>query len=138
MAQILYRHAYRNAHIDWKIHLKNSDFTIIIAIMRVKNTVENVNRLFLKIADQSYLVKIVLIERNKCSQADIAHNSVNRSHPEQRTRTNQRIQTNGWPAVYIRVAIWLMQRENERLFLTSVLTHCTIYSLLFYTVIIKP
>ena len=39
-------------------------------------------------ADQSYLVKIVLIIHNKCSQADIAHNTVNRSKAEQHTQTN--------------------------------------------------
>ena len=72
----------------------NSDFTIILPIMRGKNTVEIVDTMFLKMEDQSSLVKIVLITHHKYSQADIAHNSVNRSHAEQRTRTNQRIQTN--------------------------------------------
>ena len=40
-------------------------------------------------ADQSYLVKIVLIMHHKSLQADIAPNSVNRSNNEQRNRTNQ-------------------------------------------------
>ena len=53
--------------------------------MRIKNTVMQI---FMKIADQSYLVKIVLILHHKCSQADIAHNSVNRSHSEQCSGTN--------------------------------------------------
>ena len=35
--------------------------------------------------DQSYFVKIVIIMHNKCSQADIAHNCVNRSHTEHHT-----------------------------------------------------
>ena len=39
-------------------------------------------------ADQSYLVKIGLIMHNKCSQADIGHDHVNRCKTEQRTRTN--------------------------------------------------
>ena len=39
-------------------------------------------------AEQSYFVKIVLIMHNKCSQADIAHNYVNRSKAEQRSRIN--------------------------------------------------
>ena len=39
-------------------------------------------------SDRSYLVKIVFIMHNKCSQADIAHNTVNRSKAEQHTRTN--------------------------------------------------
>ena len=39
-------------------------------------------------ADESYLVKIVLIMHNKCSRADIAHNFVNRTKAEQSSRTN--------------------------------------------------
>ena len=39
-------------------------------------------------ADQSYLVKIVLIAHCKYSQADIAYNYVNRSKAEQHTLTN--------------------------------------------------
>ena len=39
-------------------------------------------------ADQSYFAKIILILHNRYSQADIAHNYVNRSKAEQRTRTN--------------------------------------------------
>ena len=60
----------------------NSDFTISL---RIKNTVENLDWIFLKMADQSFLVKIVLIMHNKCSQADIAHNYVYFSEAEQRT-----------------------------------------------------
>ena len=56
--------------------------------MRIKNAVENVDWIFLKMAEQSYFVKIVLIIHNKRSQADIAHNSLNRSNNEQPTRTN--------------------------------------------------
>ena len=56
--------------------------------MRIKNTVENVDLTFLKMADQSCLVKIVLIMHNKCSKAGIAHNFANRSTAEQRTLTN--------------------------------------------------
>ena len=48
-----------------------SDFAIILGIMQVKNTVKNVDWIFLKMADQSYLGKIVLIMDNICSQADI-------------------------------------------------------------------
>ena len=61
---------------------------IILPIVWVKNTIENVDWIFLKTGDQSYLAKIVLIMHNKCSQADLAQNSVNLSHAEQRTRTN--------------------------------------------------
>ena len=46
--------------------------------MRIQNSVENVDWIFLKMADQSYLVNIVLIMHNKCSQADIAHKSKSR------------------------------------------------------------
>ena len=59
----------------------NSDCMIILPIVRVKNMVENVDWIFLKMADQSFLVKLVLIMHNKCSQAHIAHNSVNRPMP---------------------------------------------------------
>ena len=38
--------------------------------------------------------KSVLIVHNKCSQADIAHNSVNFSHNEQQTRTKKHFETN--------------------------------------------
>ena len=65
----------------------NSDFKIILPIMRVKNTVENLDLIFLNMADESYFVKIVLIIHHKCSQTDTAHNSVNRSDNEQRTLT---------------------------------------------------
>ena len=44
--------------------------------------------MFLYMADQSYLVKIVIIMHNKCSQADLALSYVNRSKAELRTRTN--------------------------------------------------
>ena len=64
--------------------------------MRIKNTAENVDWISPKMADQSHLVKIVVIMHNKCSQADTAHNSVKRSHNEQRTQTNYCIQTNRW------------------------------------------
>ena len=69
---------------------------IILSIVCVKNTVENVNFIILQMADKPYLVKIVLIMHNKCSLTDIAHNSANHSHAEQRTRTNYCIQTNRW------------------------------------------
>ena len=39
----------------------------------------------MKMVVQSYLIKIVLIVHNKCSHADIAHNSVNHSYAEQHT-----------------------------------------------------
>ena len=52
----------------------NSDSMIILPIVRVKNMLENVDWNNLMMADKSYLVKIVLIMHNKCSQADIAHN----------------------------------------------------------------
>ena len=45
---------------------------IILPIMRIKNADENVDWIFLKMADQSYLIKIVSIMHNKCSRADIA------------------------------------------------------------------
>ena len=44
---------------------------IILKTETVKNMVENVVWIFLKTADQSYLVKIVLIVHNKCSQTDM-------------------------------------------------------------------
>ena len=66
---------------------------IILLIVWIKNTVENVYWIFLKTTDKSYLVKFVLIMHNKSSQADIAHNPVIRCLAEQRTRTNQRVQT---------------------------------------------
>ena len=53
-----------------------------------KYTIETVDLNFLKSADHSYLAKIVEISHNKCSQTDIAHYSLNRSHPEQHTETN--------------------------------------------------
>ena len=37
----------------------NLDYTIILSIMRIKNTVQNVDWIFLKMVDQPYLVKIV-------------------------------------------------------------------------------
>ena len=58
----------------------NSDCMVILPIVRVKNRVENVDWIFPNTADQSYLDKIVIIMHNKCSQADIANKSVNRSH----------------------------------------------------------
>ena len=63
-------------------------FTIILPIIGVKNAVENIDSILMNIAGQSHLVKIIVILHNKCSLADIAHNSCNRSHPEQHTRTN--------------------------------------------------
>ena len=57
---------------------------IILPIVWVKNMVEDVEWICLKRADQLYLVKIVFIMHNKCSQAYIALNSVIRSHNEQR------------------------------------------------------
>ena len=56
--------------------------------MLVKNMIENVDWIFLNIADQQFLIKTVLNMHHKCSQANIAHNSVNRSENEQCTRTN--------------------------------------------------
>ena len=60
----------------------NSDCMIIPPIELVKNTVEYVDHIYQMMADQSYLVKLVLIKHNKCSQANIAHNSVICSHAE--------------------------------------------------------
>ena len=42
----------------------NSDFTTVPPIIGIKN----IDEIFLKMADQSYLVKTVLILHNKCSQ----------------------------------------------------------------------
>ena len=56
---------------------------IILPLVWVKYTAENVDWIFIKTADQSYLGKGVLIMYNKCSQADIAPNSVNRSNEDQ-------------------------------------------------------
>ena len=64
------------------------------SIMWVINTVENLDLFCLKMAYQTYLVKIVFIVQNKSSQYDIAHNYVHRSHAEHWTRTNQGVQTN--------------------------------------------
>ena len=55
--------------------------------MQIKNSIENVDYIFLKMADQSFLAKIVLNMLHE-SQADITHNSVNRSHNEQLPRTH--------------------------------------------------
>ena len=57
-----------------KINL-NSNVPILLAIMRIIITAANVDNFFLNMADQSYLVKSVLIMHHECSQADIAHNS---------------------------------------------------------------
>ena len=78
---------YRNAHLDQKIDCK-LNFTVILSKRRVKNTVEYADFIFQKMAHQSYFVKIVLIMHNKCSPANIAHNSVNRSHHERHSQTN--------------------------------------------------
>ena len=67
----------------------NLNFSIIQQIMRVKMTVENVDKIFLKMTDQSHLVKIVLIMHNEQRKKMWnSHNSVNRSHAKQRTLTN--------------------------------------------------
>ena len=72
-----------------KFHLRlNWNFIQYLQIIRFKNTLENVDWILLKMTYQSYLIKSVLIIHNKCPQADIAHNSVSRSHPEQHSRTN--------------------------------------------------
>ena len=39
----------------------NSNFMIILPIKRVKNTVENVDYIFLKIVDELYFLKVLLI-----------------------------------------------------------------------------
>ena len=49
-----------------KNFILNEDFTVILEIIQVKNTVENVHLIFVKMADQSYFVNIVLIAQNKC------------------------------------------------------------------------
>ena len=54
----------------------NSGCTIILPLMRVKNITENVDFILQKQADESYLVKIILIMHNKGSHSDIAHNCV--------------------------------------------------------------
>ena len=54
----------------------NSDLIIFLPIMLGKNIVENVDLIFLNIADQSFLVKKVLNMHHKCLQADIAHNKM--------------------------------------------------------------
>ena len=80
------------SHGNWRWRdekcILNSDCIIILPIERVKNMVENIYWTFLKTAVQSYLVKIFLIRHNKCSQTDIAHNSVYCPHAEHRTQTN--------------------------------------------------
>ena len=48
-----------------------SDCMNILRIGSVKNTVENVDWIVLKAADQSYLVKIVFIMHTKCSQSSL-------------------------------------------------------------------
>ena len=67
---------------EQKFFIVNSDCMIILPIVCVENTVENVYWIFRKTAGQSYLVKIGLVMHNKCLQTDIAHNSVNRSPAE--------------------------------------------------------
>ena len=62
--------------------------------MRIKSTVENVGWIFLNIADQSYLVKIVLIRHNKCSEADIAHTILITPKPSDVLEHIELIQTN--------------------------------------------
>ena len=94
---------YGNDHLDENIHLKIriSWLFYFYQLSELINALENVDWIFLKVADQSNLVKIVLIKlsylskivlivlmHNKCSQADIAHNSFNLSNNEQRTRRN--------------------------------------------------
>ena len=51
----------------------NSEFRIILPIMRIKKNVEIVYSFFLKMADSSHLAKIVLIMHNKYSQTYIVH-----------------------------------------------------------------
>ena len=65
----LMRGCYGDAHLDRKIIL-NSDFIIIFPIMRVKYTVENLDLILLKKADQSHLVKIdsKRKQKPKCKQ----------------------------------------------------------------------
>ena len=43
------------------IFILNSDLAITLPIVQIKNTVENVDWIFLKMADQSYLEEIFLI-----------------------------------------------------------------------------
>ena len=99
----------------------NSDGTIFLPMMGIKNLVENVDWIFLKTTDQPYciLVKIVLIMHNKYSQAYIAHNSVYHSYPEQHTRKNWRVQINRWvtrkhsvPIVLPKLLFYYEQRRN--------------------------
>ena len=91
---------YGNEHLDRKIHAKKNDrdFTIILSIMRIKNSSGNVDWFSLKMADQSYLVKIILIMHNKYLKADIAHNFV--IAPKQ---SNVFEQTYGWTQVSYRL-----------------------------------
>ena len=92
----IYSAYWRRKVLTWHLALENRKMYLKFwlcdyftnFILRVENTVEKVYWIFLKTADQSYLVKIFLIMHNKCSQAYIAHNSVNRSHAEQCARTN--------------------------------------------------
>ena len=66
----------------------NVDFMIMLPITWIKNTVENVDLIFLKITEQSYFIKIILTWCSECSQADIAVNFVNHSHAEKHTQIN--------------------------------------------------
>ena len=83
-------------YIWWRSCMINSDRMIILPIVWVKNTVENVAWIFPE--NQAYLVKIIII-----MQADIAHNSDNRptysnklAHPNKQMADPQ--------AIYIQLA----------------------------------
>ena len=77
-----------NTYWGAKKYTLNLECMIILPIVWVENTIENVDWIVTKTTDQSHLVIIVLIMLNKCLQTDVAHNSVDRLHTELHTRTN--------------------------------------------------
>ena len=84
--------AVKCCHGNWhwraEKRILNTDFMFVPPTVCVKNIVENVDWILLKLADLPYLAKIVLLIHSNCPQADIPHNSTNRFHAKQRTRTN--------------------------------------------------
>ena len=91
----------------------NSDIAIVLPVTRNKNTVEYLNWIFLKTADQSHLVKIVLIMHIRYS-LDIAHNSVNSSNNQQNVleQISAFKQADGWPQSIL-LSYWILYVSFE-------------------------
>ena len=103
--------------LESKMGILNSVFMIILQIVWVKNRLGNVDLIFLKTGDQSYLVKIFLIMLNKCSQDDIVHNFGNRSMSSRELEQIRTFKhTDGWPPIrqYIRYACRMSLESHDR------------------------